>query len=161
MSQSEPTTEQHTQQIAEEKPPEEQKELFLQPEPINEEPLDDTTPKLHVLIRCDLGMTKGKICAQAAHAVLGLYKDLMERQPMEFSLWASVGFPQETYQANSAEDLYSTERMAKQFDLMGYVVHDAGRTQIAAMSATVCAVGPATCAQVKGLLQDRGFKKLE
>ncbi len=32
--------------------------------------------KVHVVIRCDLGMTKGKICAQAAHAVLGLYKDL-------------------------------------------------------------------------------------
>lgn len=95
---------------------------------IPEEPLDDTIPKLHVLIRCDLGMTKGKICAQAGHAVLGLYKELMEKQPMEFGFWTSVGFPQETYQANSAEDLYSTERLAKQFNVLGYVVHDAGRT---------------------------------
>ena len=31
---------------------------------------------LWILIRTDLGMTKGKICAQTAHAVLGVYKDL-------------------------------------------------------------------------------------
>lgn len=114
--------------------------------PVEEVKLDDTIPKLHVLIRQDLGMTKGKICAQAAHAVLGLYKDLMNQQPMEFGMWASLGFPQETYEARSAEDLYSTERLASSFNLMGYVVHDAGRTQVAPMSATVCAVGPATSA---------------
>jgi PTH2 family peptidyl-tRNA hydrolase len=83
---------------------------------------------LHVLIRTDLGMTKGKICAQAAHAVLGLCKDLLEQDPVAFGLWASVGFPQETYEAHSMEDLYSTEILAKSFNVMGYVVHDAGRT---------------------------------
>ena len=31
---------------------------------------------LWILIRTDLQMTKGKICAQTAHAVLSVYKDL-------------------------------------------------------------------------------------
>jgi len=31
---------------------------------------------LWILIRTDLKMTKGKICAQTAHAVLSIYKDL-------------------------------------------------------------------------------------
>jgi peptidyl-tRNA hydrolase len=48
--------------------------------------------KVHVVIRFDLGMTKGKICAQTAHAVLGLYKDLYNKDPMAFAQWASLDF---------------------------------------------------------------------
>ena len=50
--------------------------------------------KVHVFIRLDLGMTRGKICAQAAHAVLGLYKELLEKDPMAFAQWASLDFTQ-------------------------------------------------------------------
>jgi peptidyl-tRNA hydrolase len=45
------------------------------------------------LIRTDLGMTKGKICAQTAHAVLGLYRDLQNLDPVAFAQWASLEFP--------------------------------------------------------------------
>lgn len=40
---------------------------------------------VHALIRTDLGMTKGKICAQTAHAVLGLYRDLQDQDPVAFA----------------------------------------------------------------------------
>ena len=45
-----------------------------------------------MIIRLDLGMTKGKICAQAGHAVLGMYKDLLEQDPVLFAQWSSVEF---------------------------------------------------------------------
>ena len=38
--------------------------------------VEDSEVRLHVFIRKDLQMSKGKICSQTAHAVLGLYKDL-------------------------------------------------------------------------------------
>ena len=57
--------------------------------------------KVHAVIRCDLGMTKGKICAQTGHAVLGLYRDLYNKDPMAFAQWASLDFGQETYEVNS------------------------------------------------------------
>jgi peptidyl-tRNA hydrolase len=65
--------------------------------------------KVHVVIRCDLGMTKGKICAQAAHAVLGLYKDLQTLDEIAFAQWASLDFGQETYQGNSHDCLFKVE----------------------------------------------------
>ncbi len=84
--------------------------------------------KLHVVIRCDLGMTKGKICAQAGHAVLGLYKDLQNIDPMAFAKWVSLDFGQETYQTNSNGDFFKVEEAARNFGIHSYVVRDAGRT---------------------------------
>ena len=87
---------------------------------------------MQVIIRTDLGMTKGKICAQAGHAVLGLYKEIMEDDPVLFAQWASLDFPQFTYSAGSAEALYEAAEKAKAVGMLAYVVHDAGRTQIPA-----------------------------
>ena len=48
-------------------------------------------------------MTKGKICSQTSHATLGLYKDLQSetRDPLPFTMWASMDFEQETLKARS------------------------------------------------------------
>ena len=43
---------------------------------------------------------------------------------------------------------------------MAYVVHDAGRTQIAPMTATVCAFGPCSSEIAKQILGDK-FKIME
>ena len=109
--------------------------------------------KVHVLIRQDLGMTRGKICAQGAHAVLGLYKELLERDPVAYTQWASLDFEQATYSAMSSEDLYKAQAAARRIGIPGaYVVCDAGRTQIAPMTPTVCALGPATEEQVRAVI---------
>ena len=55
--------------------------------------------KVYAVIRTDLGMSKGKICAQTAHAVLGLYKELLNFDPVAFAQWSSLDFPQATYAA--------------------------------------------------------------
>eukprot|EP00347_Sterkiella_histriomuscorum_P012242 403369344 len=109
--------------------------------------------KLHVIIRLDLGMTKGKICAQASHAVLGLYKDLMETNPVLFAQWASLDFPQQTYEAHSLQELESADQEAENLELESFVVYDAGRTQIAAGSGTVCAIGPCETEFIRHILE--------
>ena len=74
-------------------------------------------------------MTRGKICAQAAHAVLGLYKEIEERgDPVELAQWASMDFKQETYKANSYEDLTEAYKKAQTKGMRAYLIHDAGRT---------------------------------
>ena len=63
------------------------------------------------MIRTDLGMTRGKICAQAAHAVLGLFKEVQEGgDPLIFAQWASIDFAQETFQADSMNQLYEAQQ---------------------------------------------------
>ena len=66
-----------------------------------------------IFVRQDLGMTKGKICSQTAHATLGLYKDLQERDPVLFTQWASLDFPQETFQAQSYQDFVDIVTFAR------------------------------------------------
>ena len=66
---------------------------------------EDFEVRVHVFIRKDLNMTKGKICSQTAHAVLGLYKDILEEDELAFAQWASNDFPQMTWEANSYKQL--------------------------------------------------------
>ena len=77
---------------AKEKAEEEQANLTL---------LSDESPKVWVFIRQDIGMSKGKICSQTAHATLGLYKDASLQDPVLFTQWASVDYATETFEANS------------------------------------------------------------
>jgi PTH2 family peptidyl-tRNA hydrolase len=80
---------------------------------------------------------------------------------MAFAQWASLDFGQETYEVNSLPDLFKAEQAARSFGIQTYVVHDAGRTQIAPMTPTVCAFGPATEEQAKAILNPLGINKLE
>lgn len=47
--------------------------------------------KLVLVVRNDLGMTKGKVAAQCSHATLGCYQEAMEQCPDVVKAWESVG----------------------------------------------------------------------
>ena len=47
--------------------------------------------KLVLVVRNDLGMTKGKVAAQCSHATLGCYKDAMKTCPDIVSTWERWG----------------------------------------------------------------------
>ena len=93
--------------------------------------------------------------------MLGLYKDLQNLDEIAFAQWASLDFGQETYQANSHDSLFKVEQAARNFGIHAYVIRDAGRTQIAPMTPTVCAFGPATDEQAKTILNSLDINKLE
>ena len=75
-------------------------------------------------------MTKGKICSQTSHATLGLYKDLQSetRDPLPFTMWASMDFEQETLKARSYQDLVNASKFATSKNMCSNICHDAGRT---------------------------------
>ncbi|KAI5457383.1 peptidyl-tRNA hydrolase PTH2-domain-containing protein [Mariannaea sp. PMI_226] len=115
-----------------------------------EEVLKDTGEecKLVLVVRTDLGMTKGKIAAQCSHATLACYK-AMARAP-EGSLqrkmlarWEKYGQAKIAVQIKSQEDMLELRRKARGLGLTAEVIQDAGRTQIEAGSMTVLGVGPA------------------
>jgi PTH2 family peptidyl-tRNA hydrolase len=96
-----------------------------------------------------LGMGKGKIGAQCAHAALGAVQ--RHRRPeteAAFRRWESRGQAKIALKVPSDADLDALEAKAREAGLPTYVVHDAGRTQIAAGSRTVLAVGPAPKSRV-------------
>ena len=98
--------------------------------------------KMVLVVRQDLKMGKGKAAAQCAHAAVGAYKKAARRQPDVLKKWERDGQAKITLKADSEEVLAELEEVAKAQNLVTSLIFDAGRTQIAAGSMTVLAVGP-------------------
>ncbi|KAJ9618576.1 peptidyl-tRNA hydrolase [Exophiala oligosperma] len=113
--------------------------------------------KLVLAVRTDLGMGKGKIAAQCSHATLACYKYLVNHPSSAPLLkrWEWGGQPKIAVQAKSEEELETLQAQAMSLGLCARIIHDAGRTQIAAGSATVLGVlGPKSVVdQVTGQLK--------
>lgn len=104
--------------------------------------------RMALIVRTDLKMTKGKAAAQCAHAALGCYRLMLQEgaashNPQMLQRWERTGQAKITLQVPSKEDMDLLFAMAISMNVNSYIVHDAGRTQIEAGSATVLGLGPA------------------
>ncbi|MCJ1238128.1 hypothetical protein MMC14_006117 [Varicellaria rhodocarpa] len=100
--------------------------------------------KLVLVVRTDLGMGKGKIAAQCSHATLACYTYFLSYAPSSPLLrrWTSLGQAKVALQCRSEEELLTLQAQALSLGLCARIIHDAGRTQIAAGSMTVLGIGP-------------------
>lgn len=92
-----------------------------------------------MVVRMDLKMGKGKMAAQCCHACLGAYKRAAKTAILH---WTRLGQTKLTLKCQTKEELVEIASQASNAKLPFYLVTDAGRTQIAAGSQTVCAIGP-------------------
>ncbi|KAJ6782581.1 hypothetical protein PWT90_05697 [Aphanocladium album] len=105
--------------------------------------------KLVLVVRTDLGMTKGKIAAQCSHATLACYKALASNPDPNsterklLARWEKYGQAKIAVQLKSQDEMLELCRKARGMGLTAEVIKDAGRTQIEAGSMTVLGVGPA------------------
>jgi peptidyl-tRNA hydrolase, PTH2 family len=97
--------------------------------------------KLILIVRSDLGMGRGKIAAQAAHAAVAAA--LAGIGTPAFAAWLRDGQPKVVLRAGSEEELHAIADEAAEAGLPVQVIHDAGRTQVAEGTPTCCAIGPA------------------
>jgi PTH2 family peptidyl-tRNA hydrolase len=102
--------------------------------------------KLVLVVRTDLGMGRGKIAAQAAHAAVGAALAAIGRA--EFAEWLAEGQPKVVLKVNSAEELLAVAVRATAAELPSQLIEDAGRTQLTPGTPTCCAVGPAAADQI-------------
>ncbi|CBF85966.1 aminoacyl-tRNA hydrolase PTH2 [Aspergillus nidulans FGSC A4] len=101
--------------------------------------------KLVLVVRTDLGMTKGKIAAQCSHATLACYKYLVANPSTSTILrrWERQGQAKIALQIKSEEEMQLLQAQAVSLGLCARVIQDAGRTQIASGSRTVLGIlGP-------------------
>src|SRR5215469_4357110 len=98
--------------------------------------------KLTLVVRADLGMGRGKIAAQAAHAAVTAA--LASLGTPDFEAWLRDGQPKVVLRANSEEELHAIAAQAALAGLPVQLIRDAGRTQVAEGTPTCCAIGPAT-----------------
>ena len=98
--------------------------------------------KLVLVVRTDLGMTKGKMAAQCGHATLACYKSASKNQKKTLQRWERHGQAKIALKIASEDDMLLLQATAESLGLVAEVIHDAGRTQIASGSATVLGIGP-------------------
>ncbi|KAI9348315.1 peptidyl-tRNA hydrolase 2 [Zopfochytrium polystomum] len=98
--------------------------------------------KMVLVVRTDLEMGKGKVAAQCCHATLAAYNKMRERDPASVKRWERWGQAKITLKCNSEEEMLDLQQKARSAGLVAQSIQDAGRTQIAAGSRTVLAIGP-------------------
>ena len=108
--------------------------------------------KLTLVVRADLGMGRGKIAAQAAHAAVSAA--LASIGTPDFAAWLRDGQPKVVLRATSEEHLQSLAEHARAAGLPVQVIHDAGRTQVAEGTPTCCAIGPAEASRIDAVTGD-------
>jgi len=101
--------------------------------------------KMVIVVRTELGMTKGKIAAQCSHAALGCYKIAQKTTPELVKSWEDFGQPKIVLKLDTAgeEGLYALTQEAKKRGVASTVIRDAGHTQVERGTATVAGFGPA------------------
>ena len=96
--------------------------------------------KLALVVRTDLGMGRGKIAAQVAHAAVTA---VLISRDADVAAWLSQGQPKVVLKVTTGEELLDLARQAVADGTVAEVVRDAGRTQVEPGTATCCAIGPA------------------
>lgn len=99
--------------------------------------------KMVFVVRTDLKMGKGKIAAQCGHATLGSFQHAQRNYPQNIKAWNVRGKAKVAVKTSGEAELVAVAAACEDANLPHYLVMDAGRTQIAAGSLTVCGIGPA------------------
>jgi PTH2 family peptidyl-tRNA hydrolase len=101
-----------------------------------------TEVKLVMVVREDLGMSVGKTAAQCAHAAVGIVQKLSGKRNGLLSAWEESGQTKICLKCTGIDEMIALAKAAEAASLPVYVVQDAGRTEVAAGTSTVLAIGP-------------------
>jgi PTH2 family peptidyl-tRNA hydrolase len=94
-----------------------------------------------LVARADLGMGRGKLAAQVAHAAVAAV--LATARSRDFLAWLEEGQPKVVLRAGSEDELIAIVAKAIEAGLPAETIRDAGRTQLEPGTLTCCAIGPA------------------
>ncbi|MFH5797443.1 peptidyl-tRNA hydrolase Pth2 [Haladaptatus sp. DYF46] len=96
--------------------------------------------KQAIVARTDIGMGKGKLAAQVAHASLSAYEDTGQRARKR---WKGEGQKKVVLKGGSEDELFRLAEKARAEGLPHAIIRDAGHTQLEPGTVTALAVGPA------------------
>jgi peptidyl-tRNA hydrolase, PTH2 family len=96
-----------------------------------------------MVMRTDLGMGKGKIAAQAAHASLGSAEQCRTSKPGWYEDWREQGQAKVVVKAASETELRELFKKAKTLGLPASLIEDKGLTQLEPGTVTCIGIGPA------------------
>lgn len=104
--------------------------------------------KQMLVVRKDLNMRKGKMCAQTAHASLKVTLENLEHPSVK--AWLSDKFTKICVSVDSEQELFAVYTDAIQKGLIASLIIDAGLTEFNGVPTMTCiAVGPATSEELE------------
>ena len=95
-----------------------------------------------------LMLPRGKLAAQVAHAALAAFLDARAESQRA---WLEAGMPKVVLRCEGATALRELEARAAEAGLPAALIRDAGRTVVAAGTATCLGIGPAEAGAVDAL----------
>ncbi|RRJ31184.1 peptidyl-tRNA hydrolase Pth2 [Halocatena pleomorpha] len=107
--------------------------------------------KQAIVARTDLGMSRGKLAAQVAHASLSAYEETPRKDQ---TAWKGDGQKKVVLKADGKRTLFALADEAKHNGLPHAIVRDAGHTQLDPNTVTTLAVGPASETAVDAVTGD-------
>ena len=96
-----------------------------------------------IVARTDLGMGKGKLAAQVAHASLAGAEESMRVKREWYDQWKEQGQAKVVVRAGSEDELVQLMKTARTMGLPTALIQDRGLTQLEPGTSTCLAVGPA------------------
>lgn len=100
--------------------------------------------KMALVARTDIGMSKGKLAAQCAHAAVGCYKRAKQQDPQLVKAWEYDGQQKVVLRpaVSGEETIWELAKKAEKIGLVTCIITDAGHTQIESGTTTVVGIGP-------------------
>ena len=98
--------------------------------------------KMCIVLRMDLGMSTGKLIAQAAHAAVGATELGKKENHKTWRSWRDEGAKKVALEAESLEELEELQRKADDLDIVNIIIQDAGHTEVPAGTITALGLGP-------------------
>jgi len=95
-----------------------------------------------IVIRTDLGMSTGKLVAQACHASVGSAEEVRRRNEPLWRAWLDEGGRKIVVGVSSKEQLLAIGKRAAELGIARYLVEDRGLTEIPPGSLTALGLGP-------------------
>ena len=95
-----------------------------------------------IVVRADLKMSRGKTCAQVAHASLSSAEKAREFEKEGYKAWKREGQKKVVVKVPSEKELFEIYEMAKGQGLPCYIINDAGLTELPPGTTTALGIGP-------------------
>ena len=98
--------------------------------------------KMVIVIRTDLGMSVGKMVAQACHAAVSASEESKKTRTKHWRRWMDTGGRKVALEAESLEELEALAYKAEELDITNVLIQDAGHTEVPPGTVTCLGLGP-------------------
>ena len=104
-----------------------------------------------IVVRTDLGLSKGKMAAQVSHAAVNCAIKSKKSDSSNFNNWFSEGQKKVVLKASEESELRKLQRHAREMGLISSLITDAGLTEVPPGTVTCIGIGPSSDSDIDSI----------